>query len=74
MIKTKITLLANNYVLPFQNFNKEYGLDFVELDKSFAIKSLAEHGLGFLINICEIKDDNTSEIVKKSFMIRVASI
>jgi 7,8-dihydropterin-6-yl-methyl-4-(beta-D-ribofuranosyl)aminobenzene 5'-phosphate synthase len=65
MIKTEITLLANNCVLPFQDFNKEHGLDFVELNKFFAIKSLAEHGLGFLINICEIKDDDTCKIVKR---------
>jgi 7,8-dihydropterin-6-yl-methyl-4-(beta-D-ribofuranosyl)aminobenzene 5'-phosphate synthase len=26
---------------------------------------LAEHGLGFLINICEIKDDGTNKIVKR---------
>jgi len=61
----EIVLLANNYVLPFQDFNKEHGLDFVELNKLFAIKSLAEHGLGFLINICEIKDNNKCKIVKR---------
>ncbi|MFX1340610.1 MAG: MBL fold metallo-hydrolase [Promethearchaeota archaeon] len=54
MIKTEIILLTNNTCLPFQNLNREYGLDFVELNKLFASKSLAEHGIGFLINIYDL--------------------
>ena len=54
MIKTEIILLANNVCLPFQKLNKDNGLDFIELNKLFASKSLAEHGLGFLINIYDL--------------------
>ena len=54
MIKIEIILLANNTCMPFQRLNEEYGLDFVELNKLFASKSLAEHGIGFLINIYDL--------------------
>ncbi|MFX1393990.1 MAG: MBL fold metallo-hydrolase [Promethearchaeota archaeon] len=56
MIKTEIILLTNNIVLPFQQLKKIYHLDFIELNKLFAQKSLAEHGLGFLINIYDMDD------------------
>lgn len=56
MIKTEIILLANNVVLPFQQLQKVYNLDFIELNAFFANKSLAEHGLGFLINIYDMDD------------------
>ncbi|MFX0058085.1 MAG: MBL fold metallo-hydrolase [Candidatus Hodarchaeota archaeon] len=55
MIKVEIQLLANNVVLPFQKFDKEYGIDFIELNRTFATQSLAEHGLGFLITVYEDK-------------------
>ena len=58
MIKIEVLLLTNNVILPFQNLKREYSLNFVELNKLFATKSLAEHGLGFLINIYE--GDNQS--------------
>jgi 7,8-dihydropterin-6-yl-methyl-4-(beta-D-ribofuranosyl)aminobenzene 5'-phosphate synthase len=48
--------LTNNCVLPFQNLQKEDDLNFVELNKLFASKSLAEHGLGFLINFYDLED------------------
>jgi 7,8-dihydropterin-6-yl-methyl-4-(beta-D-ribofuranosyl)aminobenzene 5'-phosphate synthase len=54
MIKTEIILLTNNTCLPFQRLNGDYGLDFIELNKLFASKSLAEHGIGFLINIYDL--------------------
>ena len=54
MIKTEIILLANNICLPFQRLDKDYGLDFIELNKEFTTKSLAEHGLGFLIKIYDL--------------------
>ncbi|TFG26421.1 MAG: MBL fold metallo-hydrolase, partial [Promethearchaeota archaeon] len=54
MIKTEIILLSNNICLPFQRLDKDYGLEFIELNKEFATKSLAEHGLGFLINIYDL--------------------
>ena len=56
MHKIEIILLANNLVLPDQNFQKDFGVKFVELNKFFAAKSLAEHGLGFLINIYDMDD------------------
>lgn len=54
MIKLEIIVLSNNTVLPFQQLQKTDGLDFVELNKLFATQSLAEHGLGFLINIYDM--------------------
>ncbi len=50
MLEIEINLLTNNSVIPFQG---TYGLPFIEFNKLFATKSLAEHGLGFLINIHE---------------------
>ena len=68
MIKTEISLLTNNIILPFQDLQKEHGLEFVELNKLFATQSLAEHGLGFLINIYDQEDPNnewSAELKKK---------
>ncbi|TFG01232.1 MAG: MBL fold metallo-hydrolase [Promethearchaeota archaeon] len=56
MIKTEIMVLSNNIVIPFQQLQKTYGLNFIEFNKLFATQSLAEHGLGFLINIYDVKD------------------
>ena len=56
MIKTEIILLSNNIVIPFQKLQKNYGLNFIEFNKLFATQSLAEHGLGFLINIYDMDD------------------
>ncbi len=56
MIKAEIILLTNNVVLPFQQLREKFHLDFIELNKLFASQSLAEHGLGFLINIYDVKD------------------
>ncbi len=64
MIKTEIVLLTNNVVIPFQIL----GLDFIKLNKMFATKSIAEHGLGFLINIYDKKNSEeqyTSELKKQ---------
>ncbi len=44
--------------MPLQNLRKDHGLKFIELNKLFATRSLAEHGLGFLINIYKIEDNN----------------
>jgi hypothetical protein len=55
MIRVEIILLTNNIVLPFQRLKQDYQLDFIELNKLFASQSLAEHGLGFLINIYNVK-------------------
>ncbi|TFG16703.1 MAG: MBL fold metallo-hydrolase [Promethearchaeota archaeon] len=66
MLKIEILLLTNNVILPFQNLKRDFNLDFVELNKLFATKSLAEHGLGFLINIYE-KDELSADfnLIKK---------
>jgi len=56
MIRVEINLLTNNIVLPFQHLRENRFLDFIELNKLFASKSLAEHGLGFLINVYEAVD------------------
>jgi 7,8-dihydropterin-6-yl-methyl-4-(beta-D-ribofuranosyl)aminobenzene 5'-phosphate synthase len=60
MIKIEILLLANNCVLPFQNLALEYGLNFIELNKLFATQSLAEHGLGFIVNVYDIDENEDS--------------
>jgi len=66
MFKIEILLLTNNVILPFQNLERDYDLNFIELNKLFATKSLAEHGLGFLINIYE-RDELSSDfhLIKK---------
>jgi len=66
MFKIEILLLTNNVIFPFQNLKRDYNLDFIELNKLFATKSLAEHGLGFLINIYE-RDELSSDfhLIKK---------
>ncbi len=56
MLKTEIILLTNNVVIPFQNLQKDHGLKFVELNKPFTSLSLAEHGIGFLINVYDLDD------------------
>jgi len=56
MIRVEINLLTNNIVLPFQHLRENRFLDFIELNKLFASKSLAEHGLGFLINVYDAVD------------------
>ncbi len=68
MIQIEIILLTNNIVLPFQQLKQDYQLDFIELNKLFATKSLAEHGLGFLINVYEVQDSDNftnSKLLKK---------
>jgi 7,8-dihydropterin-6-yl-methyl-4-(beta-D-ribofuranosyl)aminobenzene 5'-phosphate synthase len=68
MIQIEIILLTNNIVLPFQKLKQDYQLDFVELNKLFATQSLAEHGLGFLINVYEVQDSDNfinSKLLKK---------
>ncbi|MEJ2251351.1 MAG: MBL fold metallo-hydrolase [Candidatus Lokiarchaeota archaeon] len=56
MIRIEIIILTNNSVLPFQDLRRDYGLEYIELNKLFASKSLAEHGLGFLISIFNDKE------------------
>ena len=51
MIRTEISILTNNHVLPFQSLHKEHGIKCVEFNRLFASGSIAEQGLGFLINI-----------------------
>jgi len=68
MIKIEIILLANNVVFPWQNLQNSEGLNYIELNKLFATKSIAEHGLGFLINIWEVKgkeDSSNNKLLKK---------
>jgi 7,8-dihydropterin-6-yl-methyl-4-(beta-D-ribofuranosyl)aminobenzene 5'-phosphate synthase len=65
MVKVEIQLLVNNVVLPFQKFDKDYGLGFIKLNRLHATQSLAEHGLGFLIIVYE--DDKKKPIKKIIF-------
>jgi 7,8-dihydropterin-6-yl-methyl-4-(beta-D-ribofuranosyl)aminobenzene 5'-phosphate synthase len=67
MSKLEIFLLANNVIYPFQNLKRDFDLEFIELNKLFATKSLAEHGLGFLLNIYENTSDHpsNSKLVKQ---------
>jgi 7,8-dihydropterin-6-yl-methyl-4-(beta-D-ribofuranosyl)aminobenzene 5'-phosphate synthase len=68
MIKTEIVLLANNVIFPFQNLQKDPSLKFAQLNKLFATQSVAEHGLGFMINVYDIKDPNDEwgkKLIKK---------
>ena len=60
MIKTEISLLTNNHIIPFQNIHKEQRIKCIEFNKLFATHSIAEHGLGFLINLYEIDNNNDS--------------
>lgn len=68
MSKLEILLLTNNVIYPFQNLKKDFNLEFVELNKLFATKSLAEHGLGFLLNIYEDTNDHLSKILAKQII------
>ncbi len=70
MIKTEIIVLSNNIVIPFQKLQKTNGLNFIEFNKLFATQSLAEHGLGFLINIYDMDDldDMDWPKLKKKFI------
>ena len=61
MIRVEIIVLTNNIVLPFQNIRENHFLDFIELNKLFASKSLAEHGLGFLINVYDDLDSDNPD-------------
>ncbi len=68
MIRVEITLLTNNIVIPFQNIRENHFLDFLEMNKLFASKSLAEHGLGFLINVYDVIDSDNptnNKLLKK---------
>ncbi len=68
MIRVELNLLTNNIVIPFQHLRENRFLDFIELNKLFASKSLAEHGLGFLINVYDVVDldDATKDkLIKK---------
>ncbi|TFF85751.1 MAG: MBL fold metallo-hydrolase [Promethearchaeota archaeon] len=68
MFEIEIILLTNNVVKPFQRFHKEKSLEFIEFNKLHVTKCLAEHGLGYLINIWEKNDSNSSnekKLVKK---------
>lgn len=64
MIKVEIILLTNNAVFPFQNLKKDYKLEFTELNKLFSTRSLAEHGLGFLINVYKLFNSQNKENYK----------
>jgi 7,8-dihydropterin-6-yl-methyl-4-(beta-D-ribofuranosyl)aminobenzene 5'-phosphate synthase len=57
MIELELELLTNNIIIPFQSLHKN--LDFIQFNKLFATQSIAEHGLGFLINIYEIEEEKT---------------
>ena len=61
MSRVEINVLTNNIVLPFQNIRENHFLNFVELNKLFASKSLAEHGLGFLINVYDDLDSDNPD-------------
>ena len=68
MIKIEIILLTNNVVFPWQNLQNSEKLNYIELNKLFAARSIAEHGLGFLINIWEVKgkeDPFNHKLLKK---------
>ncbi|TXT64009.1 MAG: putative Metal-dependent hydrolases of the beta-lactamase superfamily II [Promethearchaeota archaeon] len=58
MIKLEILVLTNNCVIPFQNLALEEDLSFIEFNKLFATHSIAEHGLGFLLQVYDVEDSN----------------
>ena len=64
MIKIEIILLTNNVVFPFHNLKYDHGLEFTELNRLYATRSLAEHGLGFLINVYDVYDSQDKENYK----------
>jgi len=65
MKKIEILLATNNIVIPFRNI----GVEGVYLNKLFATQSLGEHGLGFLITLFEMheEEDNpwSNEVIQK---------
>jgi 7,8-dihydropterin-6-yl-methyl-4-(beta-D-ribofuranosyl)aminobenzene 5'-phosphate synthase len=65
LIQTEISLLTNNCIIPFQSFHLEKQIKCIEFNKLFATQSIAEHGLGFLINIYEI-DKNPKKLIFKA--------
>ncbi|MFX1410496.1 MAG: MBL fold metallo-hydrolase [Promethearchaeota archaeon] len=65
MVKIEIVVLTNNAVLPFDNLKFDYGLDFIDLNKLFVSRSLAEHGIGFLINIYETRNSKVIKLLNK---------
>jgi 7,8-dihydropterin-6-yl-methyl-4-(beta-D-ribofuranosyl)aminobenzene 5'-phosphate synthase len=67
MLKIEINLLSNNVVLPFQQLTKNFQLEFLKLNKIFASQLIAEHGLGFLINIYEDDNSEKKHIMKLIF-------
>ena len=68
MLELEILLLTNNVVFPFQQFFKDDKLNFVELNKLFATQLLAEHGLGFLINIYEKNSSKSKNTLIKQII------
>jgi 7,8-dihydropterin-6-yl-methyl-4-(beta-D-ribofuranosyl)aminobenzene 5'-phosphate synthase len=52
-MKLKISILSNNIVIPFQNKVKLDESSSFSLNKLFTTKSLAEHGLAYLISVYE---------------------
>lgn len=69
MIKTEISLLTNNHITPFQDLHKQQRMKCIEFNKLFATRSIAEHGLGFLIVIYEIDDNN--DLHKKKILSKI---
>ncbi len=68
MIRVEINVLTNNIVLPFQNLRENKFLDYIKLNKLFASRLLAEHGLGFLISVYEVLDSDNpinDRLIKK---------
>jgi 7,8-dihydropterin-6-yl-methyl-4-(beta-D-ribofuranosyl)aminobenzene 5'-phosphate synthase len=72
MIELEVILMSNNCVLPFHDLSKKFEPNFFELTKTLASHCLAEHGLGFLLNIYErdgipTKSDNEAPVKKLIF-------
>ncbi len=62
MIQIEIEILTNNCVLPFQT---NPGLTFMKFNKLLATRSLAEHGIGFIITIREVNENEKNDDSKR---------
>lgn len=67
MIKAEITLMSNNRVSPFNEIVDNDVLDFIHVNRTFITRSLAEHGLGFLINVYNAKEEKVKSEGERLF-------
>ncbi|MBN1802068.1 MAG: MBL fold metallo-hydrolase [Candidatus Lokiarchaeota archaeon] len=67
MIKADIALISNNRVSPFNEIADKDVLNFINVNRTFITRSLAEHGLGFLINVYNAKEEKARSDIERFF-------